>query len=123
MQRGALPDRRPAGLSDKQCQRVATGRALMHIPAVVLFNEPLSHLDAMLRGQMRIALARVHSDRKATLIYVTHDQVEAMTLADKVAVLEKGAVQQAGSPLELYDTPADRLVVGCIGSAGMNFDA
>jgi multiple sugar transport system ATP-binding protein len=116
-----LLDRRPAELSGGQRQRVAIGRALVRDPKVFLFDEPLSNLDALLRVQMRLELAKLHHDLKTTMIYVTHDQVEAMTLADKIVVLDKGVIQQAGSPLELYNAPANRFVAGFIGSPAMNF--
>ena len=116
-----LMDRRPAELSGGQRQRVAIGRALVRDPKVFLFDEPLSNLDALLRVQMRLELAKLHTDLKTTMIYVTHDQVEAMTLADKIVVLDKGRISQAGSPLELYNNPANRFVAGFIGSPAMNF--
>ena len=116
-----LLDRRPAQLSGGQRQRVAIGRALVRDPEVFLFDEPLSNLDALLRVQMRLELAKLHIDLKTTMIYVTHDQVEAMTLADKIVVLEKGRISQAGSPLDLYNAPANRFVAGFIGSPAMNF--
>ena len=115
-----LLDRRPAQLSGGQRQRVAIGRAIVREPDVFLFDEPLSNLDAALRGDMRMELARLHSDLGATMIYVTHDQVEAMTLADKIVVLDGGVVQQVGSPLELYNNPANLFVAGFIGSPRMN---
>ncbi len=116
-----LMGRRPAQLSGGQRQRVAIGRALVRDPKVFLFDEPLSNLDALLRVQMRLELAKLHTDLKTTMIYVTHDQVEAMTLADKIVVLDKGRISQAGSPLELYNNPANRFVAGFIGSPAMNF--
>jgi multiple sugar transport system ATP-binding protein len=116
-----LLDRRPAELSGGQRQRVAIGRALVRDPKVFLFDEPLSNLDALLRVQMRLELAKLHHDLKTTMIYVTHDQVEAMTLADKIVVLDRGVIQQAGSPLEMYNAPANRFVAGFIGSPAMNF--
>ena len=115
-----LLDRRPAQLSGGQRQRVAIGRAIVRQPDVFLFDEPLSNLDAALRGDMRIELARLHHDLGATMIYVTHDQVEAMTLGDKIVVLDGGIVQQVGSPLELYNNPANLFVAGFIGSPRMN---
>ena len=121
LQLEALIDRRPAQLSGGQRQRVAIGRALVRDPKVFLFDEPLSNLDALLRVQMRLELAKLHNDLKTTMIYVTHDQVEAMTLADKIVVLDKGVIQQAGSPLEMYTSPANRFVAGFIGSPAMNF--
>jgi len=116
-----LLERRPAQLSGGQRQRVAIGRALVREPAVFLFDEPLSNLDAMLRVQMRVEIAKLHQDLKATMIYVTHDQVEAMTLADKIVVLEAGEIRQVGSPLELYQKPANKFVAAFIGSPTMNF--
>ncbi|MFM2356445.1 MAG: sn-glycerol-3-phosphate transporter ATP-binding protein UgpC [Pseudomonadota bacterium] len=121
LQLDQLLDRRPAQLSGGQRQRVAIGRALVRDPQVFLFDEPLSNLDALLRGQMRLELARLHADLKRTMIYVTHDQVEAMTLADKIVVLDRGRISQAGSPWELYNNPANRFVAGFIGSPAMNF--
>ena len=115
-----LLDRRPAQLSGGQRQRVAIGRAIVREPDVFLFDEPLSNLDAALRGDMRMELARLHNDLGATMIYVTHDQIEAMTLADKIVVLDGGVVQQVGSPLELYNNPANLFVAGFIGSPKMN---
>ncbi|MBE0582043.1 sn-glycerol-3-phosphate ABC transporter ATP-binding protein UgpC [Devosia sp.] len=115
-----LLDRRPAQLSGGQRQRVAIGRAIVRQPDVFLFDEPLSNLDAALRGDMRIELARLHHDLGATMIYVTHDQVEAMTLGDKIVVLDGGIVQQVGSPLELYNNPTNLFVAGFIGSPRMN---
>ncbi|EWY39069.1 sugar ABC transporter ATP-binding protein [Skermanella stibiiresistens SB22] len=116
-----LLDRKPKALSGGQRQRVAIGRAIVHEPDVFLFDEPLSNLDASLRVQMRVEIAKLHADLKATMIYVTHDQVEAMTLADKIVVLNKGRVEQVGSPLELYRHPRNRFVAGFIGSPQMNF--
>ena len=116
-----LMERRPAQLSGGQRQRVAIGRALVRDPEVFLFDEPLSNLDALLRVQMRLELAKLHQDLKTTMIYVTHDQVEAMTLADKIVVLDKGRISQAGTPLELYNFPANRFVASFIGSPAMNF--
>ncbi|CDI02863.1 bifunctional: maltose transport protein (ABC superfamily, atp_bind) (N-terminal); phenotypic repressor of mal operon (C-terminal) [Candidatus Competibacter denitrificans Run_A_D11] len=116
-----LMDRKPKALSGGQRQRVAIGRAIVRNPKVFLFDEPLSNLDAALRVQMRIEIARMHSDFNATMIYVTHDQVEAMTMADKIVVLQGGVVEQVGSPLELYHHPANRFVAGFIGSPTMNF--
>jgi multiple sugar transport system ATP-binding protein len=114
-------DRKPGALSGGQRQRVAIGRAIVRAPKVFLFDEPLSNLDASLRGQMRIELARLHDELDATMIYVTHDQVEAMTLADKIVVLQLGIIEQAGSPLELYHHPENLFVAGFIGSPKMNF--
>ncbi|EYD76600.1 Maltose/maltodextrin transport ATP-binding protein MalK [Rubellimicrobium mesophilum DSM 19309] len=116
-----LLDRRPAQLSGGQRQRVAIGRALVRDPEVFLFDEPLSNLDALLRVQMRLELAKLHQDLRTTMIYVTHDQVEAMTLADRIVVLDRGRIAQVGSPLELYNAPANRFVAGFIGSPAMNF--
>jgi ABC-type sugar transport system ATPase subunit len=121
LQLGPLLDRRPAQLSGGQRQRVAIGRALVREPEVFLFDEPLSNLDAMLRVQMRLELAKLHKDLGTTMIYVTHDQVEAMTLADKIVVLDKGRISQVGSPLDLYNQPANKFVASFIGSPGMNF--
>jgi multiple sugar transport system ATP-binding protein len=116
-----LLERRPSQLSGGQRQRVAIGRAIVRHPEVFLFDEPLSNLDAALRVDMRMELAKLHADLGATMIYVTHDQVEAMTLADKIVVLNEGVVQQVGSPLELYHHPANLFVAGFIGSPKMNF--
>jgi ABC-type sugar transport system ATPase subunit len=114
-------DRRPAELSGGQRQRVAIGRALVRKPEVFLFDEPLSNLDAKLRVQMRFELAKLHADLRTTMIYVTHDQTEAMTLADKIVVLDRGVISQVGSPLELYNAPANKFVAAFIGSPSMNF--
>ncbi len=114
-------DRRPKELSGGQRQRVAIGRAIVRNPRIFLFDEPLSNLDASLRGQMRIELARLHQELEATMVYVTHDQVEAMTLASKIVVLQAGKVEQIGSPLELSHHPANLFVAGFIGSPRMNF--
>ena len=113
-------ERRPKDLSGGQRQRVAIGRAIVRDPKVFLFDEPLSNLDAALRGQMRIELLRLHEELQATMVYVTHDQVEAMTMADTIVVLQAGRVEQAGSPLELYHHPANLFVAGFIGSPRMN---
>jgi multiple sugar transport system ATP-binding protein len=121
LQLDALLDRKPKALSGGQRQRVAIGRAIVREPKVFLFDEPLSNLDAALRVQMRIELARLHDELDATMIYVTHDQVEAMTLADKIVVLNGGIIEQAGSPLELYHHPENLFVAGFIGSPKMNF--
>ena len=118
---GPLMDRRPRELSGGQRQRVAIGRAIVRHPQVFLFDEPLSNLDAELRVHMRIELARLHKELAATIVYVTHDQVEAMTLADKIVVMRDGAVAQVGSPLQLYDDPDNLFVAGFIGSPRMNF--
>jgi multiple sugar transport system ATP-binding protein len=116
-----LLERKPRALSGGQRQRVAIGRALVRNPKVFLFDEPLSNLDAALRVQMRIELASLHDSLQATMIYVTHDQVEAMTLADKIVVLQGGVIEQVGSPLELYHHPNNLFVAGFIGSPRMNF--
>jgi len=117
----ALLERKPKELSGGQRQRVAIGRAIVRKPKVFLFDEPLSNLDAALRVQMRIELARLHDELAATMIYVTHDQVEAMTMADKIVVLQGGIIEQAGTPLELYHHPRNLFVAGFIGSPKMNF--
>ena len=114
-------DRRPAELSGGQRQRVAIGRAIVRTPKLFLFDEPLSNLDAALRVATRIEIARLHRELGATMIYVTHDQVEAMTLADKIVVLRAGVVEQVGSPMELYNNPGNTFVAGFIGSPQMNF--
>ena len=114
-------DRRPADLSGGQRQRVAIGRALVRDPDVFLFDEPLSNLDAALRGQTRVEIARLHNQLDTTMIYVTHDQVEAMTLADRIVVFDAGKVMQVGRPMDLYNEPANLFVAGFIGSPGMNF--
>ena len=114
-------DRKPSQLSGGQRQRVAMGRAAVRNPAVFLFDEPLSNLDAKLRVQMRGEIKTLHSEVGVASIYVTHDQVEAMTLADRVVVLDHGVIQQEGSPLQLYRQPANRFVAGFIGSPAMNF--
>jgi lactose/L-arabinose transport system ATP-binding protein len=118
---GPLMNRRPKELSGGQRQRVAIGRAIVRHPEVFLFDEPLSNLDAELRVHMRIEIARLHKELKTTIIYVTHDQVEAMTLADKIVVLRDGVVEQVGTPLDLYDDPDNLFVAGFIGSPKMNF--
>ncbi|MGO4571494.1 ABC transporter ATP-binding protein [Microvirga sp. 2TAF3] len=118
-----LLDRKPKQLSGGQRQRVAIGRAIVRDPKVFLFDEPLSNLDAALRVQTRIEIAKLHTDTRATMIYVTHDQVEAMTLADRIVVLNAGRVEQVGTPLELYHHPANLFVAGFIGSPQMNFIA
>jgi multiple sugar transport system ATP-binding protein len=115
-----LLERKPAQLSGGQRQRVAIGRAIVRDPKAFLFDEPLSNLDAALRVDMRMEIAKLHQDLGATMIYVTHDQIEAMTLADKIVVLDEGVVQQVGSPLELYHSPANLFVAGFIGSPKMN---
>ena len=116
-----LLDRRPKQLSGGQRQRVAIGRAVVREPKVFLFDEPLSNLDAKLRGDMRREIARVHKESGVTSMYVTHDQIEAMTLADRIVVLRDGAVQQVGTPMEIYDRPANRFVAGFFGTPAMNF--
>src|SRR5476649_191639 len=116
-----LLDRRPKALSGGQRQRVAMGRAIVRNPKVFLFDEPLSNLDAKLRVQMRTEIKRVHQQVKTTTIYVTHDQIEAMTLADRVVVMNHGRIEQIGTPNELYHKPATRFVAGFIGSPAMNF--
>jgi len=115
--------RKPRQLSGGQRQRVALGRAIVRHPKVFLFDEPLSNLDAKLRVQMRVELKKLHTRLSTTAIYVTHDQVEAMTLGDRVVVMKDGLVQQVGEPLELYHTPANRFVAGFLGSPAMNFAA
>ncbi|MBW9054470.1 ABC transporter ATP-binding protein [Rhizobium mesosinicum] len=116
-----LLDRYPKQLSGGQRQRVAMGRALVRDPQVFLFDEPLSNLDAKLRVQMRAEIKSLHQRIKTTTIYVTHDQIEAMTMADKIVVLHDGVIEQVGAPLELYDRPANLFVAGFIGSPSMNF--
>jgi multiple sugar transport system ATP-binding protein len=113
--------RKPRQLSGGQRQRVALGRAIVRHPQVFLFDEPLSNLDAMLRVQMRVEIKKIHDRLGTTAVYVTHDQVEAMTLGDRVVVMKDGIVQQVGDPLELYNAPANRFVAGFIGSPAMNF--
>ncbi len=116
-----LLDRKPKELSGGQKQRVALGRAIVRKPKVFLFDEPLSNLDAKLRVLMRSELKKLHDRLQATIIYVTHDQVEAMTLGDKIVVMNKGIIQQIGEPLEIYDKPKNKFVAGFIGSPPMNF--
>jgi multiple sugar transport system ATP-binding protein len=118
---GDVLDRKPRQLSGGQRQRVAVGRAIVREPEVFLFDEPLSNLDAKLRVQTRREIAKLHRDLSATMIYVTHDQVEAMTLGDRIVVMNAGHVQQVDTPLALYDRPANRFVAGFIGSPAMNF--
>ncbi len=115
-----LLDRKPAQLSGGQRQRVAMGRAIVRHPKVFLFDEPLSNLDAKLRVQMRAEIKALHQRLKTTIVYVTHDQIEAMTMADKIVVLQGGRVEQIGAPLELYDRPANAFVAGFMGSPAMN---
>ncbi|SMC99925.1 sn-glycerol-3-phosphate ABC transporter ATP-binding protein UgpC [Rhizobium sp. RU36D] len=117
----AYLDRRPGQLSGGQRQRVAIGRAIVRRPTAFLLDEPLSNLDAELRGSTRAELAALHARLKATMIYVTHDQIEAMTLADRIVVLRAGRIEQVGTPLELYNEPANRFVAGFIGAPHMNF--
>jgi multiple sugar transport system ATP-binding protein len=116
-----LLDRYPRQLSGGQRQRVAMGRCIVRKPQVFLFDEPLSNLDAMLRVQMRTEIKELHQRLKTTSIYVTHDQIEAMTMADQIVVMHDGRVEQTGTPLDLYDQPANRFVAGFIGSPSMNF--
>ena len=118
---GELLDRKPRALSGGQRQRVALGRALVRDPDVFLFDEPLSNLDAKMRVQMRTEIARIHHRLGATMVYVTHDQTEAMTLGQRIVVMKDGRVQQTAPPLELYERPANRFVAGFIGSPAMNF--
>src|SRR2546423_14339609 len=117
----ALLDRKPAQLSGGQRQRVALGRAIVREPLAFLFDEPLSNLDAQLRVETRVELARLHRSLKATMVYVTHDQSEALTLGDRIAVLKEGVLQQVDTPMKLYEEPANKFVAGFIGSPGMNF--
>lgn len=121
LQIGHLMDRRPGQLSGGQRQRVAMGRAIVRRPKVFLFDEPLSNLDAQLRGEVRIEIKRLHQAFGTTIVYVTHDQVEAMTLADRIAVLNKGKLEQFATPDEIYNRPASRFVAGFMGSPPMNF--
>lgn len=114
-------DRKPKALSGGQRQRVAIGRAIVRNPKIFLFDEPLSNLDAELRVRMRLEIAKLHARLGATMVYVTHDQVEAMTLASRIVVLREGRVEQAGTPMELYDNPDNMFVAGFIGSPKMNF--
>ena len=116
-----LLDRRPKALSGGQRQRVAVGRAIVRKPKVFLFDEPLSNLDAKLRVQMRTEISKLHSALEATMVYVTHDQMEAMTMGDRIVVLKDGVVQQIDTPLNLYDKPSNQFVAGFIGSPAMNF--
>jgi multiple sugar transport system ATP-binding protein len=119
----ALLDRKPAQLSGGQRQRVALGRAIVREPLAFLFDEPLSNLDAQLRVETRVELSRLHRTLGATMVYVTHDQSEALTLGDRIAVLKEGVLQQIATPMELYDRPANKFVAGFIGSPAMNFFA
>ncbi len=116
-----LLDRRPGELSGGQCQRVAVGRAITRNPEVFLFDEPLSNLDAALRGQMRAEILRLHAQLEATMLYVTHDQIEAMSMADRIVVFHEGHIQQVGTPREIYERPANRFVASFIGTPPMNF--
>ena len=116
-----LLQRKPRELSGGQRQRVAVGRAIVRKPAVFLFDEPLSNLDAKLRGQMRTELSKLHDQLMTTIIYVTHDQVEAMTMGTKIVIMNAGIIQQMGSPMEIYEYPLNKFVAGFIGSPGMNF--
>ena len=116
-----LLERKPRQLSGGQLQRVAIGRAMVRQPKAFLLDEPLSNLDAALQGQMRLELVRLHRELNTTMIYVTHDQLEAMTMADRIVVLNQGNVEQLGSPLELYQHPATLFVAGFIGAPKMNF--
>ena len=118
---GHLLARKPKALSGGERQRVAVGRAIVRKPKVFLFDEPLSNLDAKLRVQMRTEISKLHNRLEATIVYVTHDQVEAMTMGDRIAVMKDGEVQQVAAPLELYEKPVNRFVAGFIGSPGMNF--
>jgi multiple sugar transport system ATP-binding protein len=117
----ALQERKPRQLSGGQRQRVAMGRAIVRQPKAFLFDEPLSNLDARLREQMRFEIRKLHRDLGATSVYVTHDQIEAMTMADRIVAMNRGVVQQVGSPLDLYDDPSNIFVAGFIGSPAMNF--
>ncbi|HBV39782.1 MAG TPA: sugar ABC transporter ATP-binding protein [Erwinia sp.] len=121
LQLSHLLDRKPKQLSGGQRQRVAIGRAIVRNPRVFMFDEPLSNLDAELRVDMRLHIARLHQELKTTMVYVTHDQIEAMTLADKIVVMNYGKVEQVGSPMALYYNPVNRFVAGFIGSPKMNF--
>ena len=115
-----LMERKPGELSGGQRQRVAMGRAIVRDPAVFLFDEPLSNLDAELRSRLRSEIKKLHQKLRATVVYVTHDQVEAMTLADRIVILNKGKVEQVGTPMEVYAAPANLFVAGFIGSPAMN---
>ena len=119
----SLLDRKPRQLSGGQRQRVAMGRALVREPRAFLFDEPLSNLDAALRAQMRIEIKRIHQRLKTTIVYVTHDQIEAMTLADKIVVMRSGRIEQVGDPMSVYRAPVNKFVAGFIGSPKMNFIA
>jgi ABC-type sugar transport system ATPase subunit len=121
LQIGELLERRPGQLSGGQRQRVAIGRAIVREPVIFLFDEPLSNLDAELRLQMRVEISNLHAELANTMIYVTHDQVEAMTMADRIVVLRSGRIEQLGRPLDLYNHPANRFVAGFLGAPQMNF--
>jgi ABC-type sugar transport system ATPase subunit len=121
LQIGHLLERKPKDLSGGQRQRVALGRALTRQTSIVLFDEPLSNLDANLRGQMRVEIKRIHQKIKSTMIYVTHDQMEATTMGDRIAVLKDGLVEQIGSPTEIYHQPKNLFIANFIGSPEMNF--
>src|SRR5688572_25574326 len=121
LQLGEYLDRKPRALSGGQRQRVAIGRAIVRDPEIFLFDEPLSNLDAALRGQMRVEIARLHAQLGATMLYVTHDQVEAMTLASTIVILNAGRIEQVGAPMDLYRRPANRFVAGFLGAPHMNF--
>jgi multiple sugar transport system ATP-binding protein len=121
LQIGELLDRKPSQLSGGQRQRVAMGRALARDPAIFLFDEPLSNLDAKLRVEMRTEIKLLHQRIKTTIVYVTHDQIEAMTLADRIAIMKDGAIQQFDTPQQIYDNPANLFVAGFMGSPSMNF--
>ena len=123
LQMDQLLDRRPGQLSGGQRQRVAIGRAIVREPFIFLFDEPLSNLDAELRLQMRVEISNLHADLGNTMIYVTHDQIEAMTMADRIVVLRGGNIEQVGKPLDLYNHPANKFVAGFIGAPQMNFMA
>ncbi len=116
-----LLSRKPSQLSGGQRQRVAMGRALVRRPKIFLFDEPLSNLDAKLRGEMRTEIKKLHQTLKATMVYVTHDQIEAMTLADRIAIMKDGVIQQIGTPQEIYSSPANMYVAGFVGAPPMNF--
>src|SRR5499426_164363 len=116
-----LLDRYPRQLSGGQLQRVAIGRAVVRNARLYLFDEPLSNLDAQLRDEMRGEIKRLHQELKKTMIYVTHDQIEAMTMADRIVLLKDGRIEQAGAPLDLFERPATRFVAGFLGSPAMNF--
>src|SRR5512143_1902742 len=118
---GPYLQRKPRELSGGQRQRVAMGRAIVREPAAFLFDEPLSNLDAKLRVQMRLEIQKLHRELRTTSVYVTHDQVEAMTLADRMVVINAGSIEQVGAPIEVYDDPATQFVAGFIGSPSMNF--